>query len=218
MKPVGLVIADDHKLVREGLVALLEREPDIRVLAQARDGMELIRHCRELRPDVALIDLCMPGLNGLEAIHRLSRENWCPRCMALSVQADAMQVRQVLDAGARGYLLKHNSYEELTRGVRSVMLGQVFVSGELMGALLQAPGQQSRDSRRLTPRERQMVQLLSEGYSAQEIASRLHLSAKTVATHRENVFAKLQIHGIAELTRFALREGISSLDVSRSRS
>ena len=97
------------------------------------------------------------------------------------------------------------------------MMGQVFVSGELMGALLQPQLGTSRDSPRLTPRERQMVQLLSEGYSAQEIADQLHLSAKTVATHRENVFAKLQIHGIAELTRFALREGISTLDVHRNR-
>lgn len=217
MTSIRLVIADDHKLVREGLVALLERESDICVLAQARDGMELMRHCREFEPDVALVDLCMPGLNGLEAIQHMHKEAWGPRCIALSVQADAPQVRQVLDAGARGYLLKHNSYEELARGVRNVMLGQVFVSGELMGALLQPQATPSRDSHRLTPRERQMVQLLSEGYSAQEIASQLHLSAKTVATHRENVFAKLQIHGIAELTRFALREGISSLDVHRSR-
>ncbi len=217
MKPISLVIADDHKLVREGLVALLEREPDMRVLAQARDGMELMRHCKDLRPEVALVDLCMPGLNGLEAIHHMGREDWCPRCVALSVQADALQVRQVLDAGARGYLLKHNSYEELTRGVRNVMAGQLAVSGELVGALLQPRAPASGSGHRLTPRERQMVQLLSEGYSAQEIAQQLHLSAKTVATHRENVFAKLQIQGIAELTRFALREGISSLDASRSR-
>ena len=96
MKSIRLVIADDHKLVREGLVALLERESDICVLAEARDGMELMRHCRELAPDVALVDLCMPGLNGLEAIQHMGKEDWGPRCIALSVQADTAQVRQVL--------------------------------------------------------------------------------------------------------------------------
>ncbi|QPF73403.1 response regulator transcription factor [Roseateles sp. DAIF2] len=223
MRPAALqtrvIIADDHRLVREGLCALLRSEPDIAVVAEARDGMELVRLVRELQPDVALVDLAMPRMNGIEAIRRIRAEPGLS-CKLLCVSAHQLpqQVQAALDAGANGYVLKENSFDELARGVRRVMAGQLFLSGELVGAVLDnyrhpasAPTGASTLGR-LTPRERQMVQLLSEGYSAQQIAEQLHLSAKTVATHREHVFSKLRIQGIAELTRFALREGLSSLD------
>lgn len=213
-----LIVADDHRIVREGLVALLNREHDIEVMAEARDGMELVRLARQLRPDALLVDLAMPCMNGIEAIRRLRSEPLNCKILCLSVNEQPQQVQAALDAGANGYVLKENSFDELARGVRRVMAGQLYLSGELVGGLLQGqrggPETSSRcEASRLTPRERQMVQLLSEGYTAQQIAHQLHLSAKTVATHREHVFAKLQIQGIAELTRFALREGLSSLDV-----
>lgn len=221
MSRVQVIVADDHPIVREGLVALLQREADIEVLAQARDGMELVRLARQLDPDVVLVDVAMPCMNGIEAIRRLRAEPLRCKAICLSVHAEPQQVAAALDAGASGYVLKDNSFEELARAVRRVMQQQLYLSGELVGDLLQGRLQaaERRDSpvQRLTPREREMVQLFSEGYSAQEIATQLHLSAKTVATHREHVFAKLQIQGIAELTRFALREGLSSLDVSRPR-
>lgn len=224
---VRVIIADDHHLVREGLVALLEREADIEVLAQARDGMELVRLARTHNPDVVILDVAMPRMNGIEAIRRIRAEPLSCKLICLSVHAETQQVAAALEAGANGYVLKENSFDELARGVRRVMANQLFLSGELVGEMLQhragseaeleSAGHSHSISARLTPREREMVQLFSEGYSAQEIASQLHLSAKTVATHREHVFAKLQIQGIAELTRFALREGLSTLDVMRSR-
>ncbi|MCV2423513.1 response regulator transcription factor [Paucibacter sp. DJ2R-2] len=224
---VRVIIADDHHLVREGLVALLEREVDIEVVAQARDGMELVRLARTHNPDVVILDVAMPRMNGIEAIRRIRAEPLSCKLICLSVHAETQQVAAALEAGANGYVLKENSFDELARGVRRVMANQLFLSGELVGEMLQhrsaseaepeSAGHGHSISARLTPREREMVQLFSEGYSAQEIASQLHLSAKTVATHREHVFAKLQIQGIAELTRFALREGLSTLETTRPR-
>jgi len=224
---VRVIIADDHHLVREGLVALLEREPDIEVLAQARDGMELVRLARTHIPDVVILDVAMPRMNGIEAIRRIRAEPLPCKLICLSVHAEIQQVAAAIEAGANGYVLKENSFDELARGVRRVMANQLFLSGELVGDMLQhraaaesepeSLAHSPSSSARLTPREREMVQLFSEGYSAQEIASQLHLSAKTVATHREHVFAKLQIQGIAELTRFALREGLSTLETRRPR-
>jgi len=221
-----VIVADDHHIVREGLVALLQRERDIQVLAHASDGMQLVRLAREQDPDVVLVDVSMPHMNGIEAMRRLRAEPLRCKMICLSAHAEPHQVAQALDAGASGYILKESAFSELVRGIRRVMANQVFLSGELAGDLLQGRLQTTRTpnrstnhglANRLTPREREMVQLFSEGYSAQEIATQLHLSVKTVATHREHVFAKLQIHGIAELTRFALREGLSSLEVSRPR-
>jgi DNA-binding NarL/FixJ family response regulator len=159
----------------------------------------------------------MPRMNGIEAIRRLRAEPLGCRIVCLSVSEQPQQVQAALDAGANGYVLKENSFDELARGVRRVVAGQLYLSGELVGGLMQSLRQglgaaAASLAERLTPRERQMVQLLSEGYTAQQIADQLHVSAKTVATHREHVFAKLRIQGIAQLTRFALREGLSSLD------
>ncbi len=212
---IRVIVADDHHCVRQGLVALLERESDIDVVAEARDGMELVRLAREWQPDVLLVDLSMPCMNGVEAIRRLRSEPLACRSLCLSMQSDPQQVQAALDAGASGFVLKENSFDELARGVRRVNAGQMFLSGELLGCVLAQGGAAPAADptlQRLTPRERQMVQLLAEGYSTQQIAEKLHLSAKTVATHREHVFAKLQIRGIAQLTRFALRAGLSSLE------
>lgn len=218
---IRVIVADDHRIVREGLVALLQREEDIAVIAEARDGMELVRQARELQPDVVLVDLSMPRMNGVEAIRRIRAEPLRCKLLCLSVHEQPQQVLAALEAGASGYVLKENSFDELARGVRRVMADQIYLSGELVGLVLQgslrSAEAQAGELARLTPREREMVQLLSEGYTAQQIAQQLHLSAKTVATHREHVFAKLQIQGIAELTRFALREGLSSLDAQPPR-
>jgi DNA-binding NarL/FixJ family response regulator len=218
---IRVIVADDHRIVREGLVALLQREDDIEVIAEARDGMELVRQARELRPDVVLVDLSMPRMNGIEAIRRIRGEPLRCKLLCLSVHEQPQQVLAALEAGACGYVLKENSFDELARGVRRVMAEQIFLSGELVGIVLQGGRRPAEtpasELARLTPREREMVQLLSEGYTARQIAQQLHLSAKTVATHREHVFAKLQIQGIAELTRFALRQGLSSLDAQPPR-
>lgn len=212
---IRVIVADDHRCVREGLVTLLNQEGDIHVEAEARDGMELVRLARAFQPDVLLVDVIMPAMNGIEAIRRLRSEPMTGRALCLSMQSDLRQVQAALDAGASGFVLKENSFDELARGVRRVFAGQLFLSGELLGGVLNQRGVTPATEptlQRLTPRERQMVQLLAEGYSTQQVAERLNVSAKTVATHREHVFLKLQIHSIAQLTRYALRTGLSSLD------
>lgn len=220
--PIRVVIGDDHGVVLEGLVALLQREPDIEVLAQARNGLELVRLAREYAPDVVITDVSMPVLNGIDAIRRIRRE--CPACrlLCLSVDDRPQQVVDALAAGASGYVLKENSFEELARGIRRIMQNQTFLSGELVGAVVETRRQTAAEPEesawsRLTPREREVVQLFSEGCSTQDIAARLHVSAKTIATHREHVFRKLQIHSIAELTRYALRTGLSPIAARRPR-
>ena len=214
---VRVLLADDHRILREGLIALLAREGDIELVGQAEDGLAAVRLARELQPDVAVIDVAMPGLNGLEAMRRIRDEAPAVRTLCLSVHDDSRMVLAVLDAGASGYVLKDCSFDELALAIRKVMANQVYLSPDIVGIVVNevrqrgAPRAASTTSA-LTPRERELVQLLSEGHSTAEIAERLHVSAKTVATHREHVLHKLEVRGIAELTRYALREGLSSID------
>lgn len=212
---IRVIIGDDHGIVREGLVALLQREADIEVIGTARNGSELLQLARKLSPDVVITDLSMPQLNGIEVITRLCAEPLPCKLLCLSVHNEPTKVLGALQAGAAGYVLKENSYEELARGIRRVMANQVFLSGELVGMVVQScrspiPTQEAIKLPQLTAREREVAQLFSEGLSTQAIAQRLHLSAKTISTHREHIFSKLDIQSVAELTRYAIREGISS--------
>jgi DNA-binding NarL/FixJ family response regulator len=217
MNRIRIVLADDHRLVREGLRALLSRDPAFELLGQAEDGLEAIRLVTQLQPDVLVTDLSMPGLNGIEAIRRVRAELPSVRVLCLSVHDEDRMVLAGIDAGAAGYVLKDSSYDDLALAIRKVMQGQIFVSPGLVGVFVE--GYRSRGAAtpstafsQLTAREREIVQLLSEGHSTNEIAEQLHLSPKTVATHRENVQHKLNIESIAELTRYAIREGLSPLD------
>jgi DNA-binding NarL/FixJ family response regulator len=214
MMNIRVIIGDDHSIVREGLVALLQRESDIEVVGTAKNGAELLQLARTLRPDVVITDLSMPVLNGMEVIVRLCAEPLPCRLLCLSVHAEPGMVLAALQAGATGYVLKENSYEELARGIRRVMANQMFLSGELVGMVVHScrtaiPSAEAIRLPRLTPREREVAQLFSEGQTTQAIAHRLHLSAKTIATHREHIFSKLDIQSVAELTRYVIREGIS---------
>ena len=212
-----VLLADDHRILREGLVALLSREGDIEIVGQADDGLQAVKLARELQPDVAVVDVAMPGLNGLEAMRRIRDEAPAVRTLCLSVHDDSRMVLAVLDAGASGYVLKDCSFDELARAIRKVTAGQIYLSPDIVGIVVNEVRQRgtpraAQTGASLTPRERELVQLLSEGHSTAEIAERLHVSAKTVATHREHVLHKLDVRGIAELTRYALREGLSSID------
>jgi DNA-binding NarL/FixJ family response regulator len=217
---IRVVLADDHRLMREGLQALLGRESDIAVIGTAADGLDAVRMARDTQPDVLVTDLNMPGLNGLEAIRRIHAEHPAIKLLCLSMHDDSRMVMSVLRAGASGYLLKDNSSDELSLAIRKVVAQHVYLDPELVTTVVEAmrgqgsPGAQSAEPERpaLTPRERELVQLLSEGFSTQSIADRLHVSVKTVATHRENVMQKLHLDSVAALTRYALREGLSSLD------
>jgi DNA-binding NarL/FixJ family response regulator len=216
---IRVVLADDHRLVRDGLRALLQRESDFELVGQAEEGLAAIRLARELRPDVIVMDVSMPGMNGIEAVHRIVAEQAGIKVLCLSVHDEPKMVLAGLEAGAAGYVLKDCSSEELSGAIRTVMTQQIYLSPQLVGLVVKA--YRGRDAAmaagpftQLTSRERELVQLFSEGYSTNQIAERLHVSAKTVATHREHILQKLQIQGIAELTRYALREGLSSLEVS----
>jgi DNA-binding NarL/FixJ family response regulator len=220
---IRIVLADDHRLVREGLRALLSRDPQFELLGLADDGLDAIRLAAELQPDVLVTDVSMPGLNGIEAIRRVRAESPSVRVVCLSVHDEDRMVLAGIDAGAAGYVLKDSSFDELVLAIRKVMQGQVYVSPGLVGVFVE--GYRSRGTThastafsQLTAREREIVQLFSEGHSTNEIAEQLHLSPKTVATHRENVLHKLNIESIAELTRYAIREGLSALDAPCRRS
>jgi len=215
---IRVVLADDHRMMRDGLRALLARESEFDIVGLAEDGHGAVKLARELRPDVVVTDLAMPGLNGVEAIRRIRAEDANVRVLCLSMHSESQMVLAVLDAGASGYVVKDGSFEELTLAIRKVMANQIYLSADLVGIVVNevrsrgvAPGPKYQPTQ-LTPREREIVQLLSEGYSTQQIANRLHVSGKTVATHRENILRKLKLDGIAALTRYALREGLSSLD------
>ncbi|MEX8518897.1 MAG: response regulator [Leptothrix sp. (in: b-proteobacteria)] len=214
---IRVVIADDHRIVRDGLRALLVRETDIDVVGCASDGMEATRLVRELLPDVLVTDLSMPGLNGLEAIRRIHAEHPDVRMLCLSMHDDSRMVLATLNGGASGYILKNSASEELVLGIRKLMAGKVHISADLLEVVVAGLRQPANVASLagavpLTPRERELVQLLSEGYSSNEVAERLHVSIKTVATHREHVMKKLRLGSVAELTRYALREGLSTLD------
>jgi DNA-binding NarL/FixJ family response regulator len=214
---IRVALVDDHRLVRDGLAALLGREADIDVVGCAADGLDAVRLARDLHPDVLVTDLSMPGLNGLEAIRRIHAEQPGIKLLCLSMHDESRMVLAVLQAGANGYVLKDSSSDELAVAIRKVMARQVYLSPELVtvvvdGMRQQQAGPAAAEKPALTPRERELVQLLSEGFSTQEIADRLHLSVKTVATHREHVMQKLQLGSVAELTRYALREGLTTLD------
>ena len=216
-----VILADDHRIVRDGLCALLTREEDIEIVGVADDGAQAVRLVQRLQPDVLVTDVSMPGLNGVECVRRLRAGDGRVHALCLSMHGDPRTVISAIDAGATGYLLKDACCEELVRGVRAVAAGRVHLSASLVDMVVQY--QRSRriaapaarpPAPALTAREREIAQLLSEGLTTQQIADRLYVTGKTVATHRENIMHKLGIHGIAELTRYALREGLSSLDVA----
>ena len=216
---ISVVLADDHRILREGLAALMSREPDLDLVATAEDGPSMLRQVRTHMPHVLVTDLSMPGLNGSDAVQRLRAELPQVQVLCLSVHDEDRLVLAMIEAGASGYVLKDGSFDELALALRQVMLGRIYISPALSGVMVREmrrrkTGPAMVESPTLTARERQLVQLFSEGYTTNEIAEQLHVSPKTVATHRENVLHKLQLRGVAELTRYALREGLSSLDAT----
>jgi len=216
MNPIRVLLADDHRILREGLRALLDREPGIECVGEAVDGQAALVLARQLQPDVLVSDIAMPGLNGVELIRRLRSEQPQLRLLVLSAHDEERLVLAAMEAGASGYLLKDSAGSELAEAIRSVAAGRIQLAQALVGIFVQqfrhrGQAAAASGSSPLTPREREMVQLFSEGHSTSAIAQRLHLSVKTVATHRENILHKLQISGVAEMTRYALREGLSTL-------
>jgi two-component system, NarL family, response regulator NreC len=218
---IRILIADDHKIVCDGLKALLETQPEMQIVAQAQNGREAVKLAQKQKPDVAIMDVAMPDLIGPEAVRQILSTNPGIKIIALSMHADRRYVTEMLSAGASGYILKHCAFEELVHAIRIVLANQVYLSPAIAGIvvkeLAQSKSPRSRKSssvsyQALTPREREVLQLIAEGHNAREIGQRLHLSVKTIETHRRQIMEKLEIRSIADLTKFAIREGLTSLD------
>lgn len=211
---IRVMIVDDHKIIREGLRALIARQADMEVCGEAADGRSAVDLAAELKPDVIVMDLSMPDMNGIEATERALAENPRTRIIALSVHSDSRFVDGVLKAGAAGYLLKDCAFEEVVRAIKAVTVGQVYLSPGVATRVVKSYVQQVNASSApvLTAREREVLQMIAEGQSVRSIAATLSVSIKTVESHRQQIMRKLRINSVAGLTRYAIREGITSVD------
>jgi DNA-binding NarL/FixJ family response regulator len=213
-----VLLADDHNLVRAGIRALLESLSDVEIVAEASDGQQAFAALVRTKPDVALLDISMPGLNGLELAARAARDVPETRVVILSVHGDASHVAQALRAGAKGYLVKDAAADELPVLIRSVMRGETYLSPGISRHVVEGfLGRASKSADEppdlaalLTPRQRETLQLVAEGRSTKEIAQILDLSVKTVETHRAQIMERLDIHDLAGLVRYAVRAGLVS--------
>ena len=214
---VQILLADDHKLMREGLSALLTQQPDIQVVAQANNGREAVQLSERLSPDVVVMDVSMPDLNGIDATRQIIARRPATKVIALSMHSDRQFVAEMFRAGASGYLLKDSAFEQLASAIRAVAHDQTFIAPTISGFDLEDyTVTQTQDEPlmrpKLTDREREVLQLLAEGKGTKEIAADLFLSAKTVETHRQHLMDKLDMYTVAELTKFAIREGLTTLE------
>jgi DNA-binding NarL/FixJ family response regulator len=215
---IRLLLADDHQLMREGLKALIDKEDDMELVGEADNGFDTVKMAQETNPHVIGMDVAMPDMNGIEATRRILEVNPNIKIVALSGHLNKEFVRQMLDAGASAYVLKTRAYEEFSRAVHEAMGNRKFLSPEVARGVVDEYVELSGSTDKhsafilLTDREREVLQLLSEGASTKEIAGKLGISVKTIETHRRNMMEKLDIHSVAELTKYAIAEGITTLD------
>jgi DNA-binding NarL/FixJ family response regulator len=217
MEGLRLLVADDHEIVRKGLRSLLEAQPGWHVAGEASDGREAVEKAKELHPDVTVLDIGMPSLNGLEATRQMLKNDARAKILILTMHESDPLIRDVLDAGARGYVLKTDASRDLVTAVNAVRSNKTFFTAKvaqmvLDGYLDQNPKKEKppveSPKTRLTPRQREIVQLLAEGKSSKEVAVQLGLSVKTAETHRANIMRRLDCHSVSELVRYAVRNNI----------
>lgn len=214
---VRVLLADDHGMIRQGLRSLLEKHPDMKVIAEAEDGRETLQLVRELRPDVVIMDITMPNLNGVAATQQIIREFPKIKVIALSIHSNRRFVADMLKAGASGYILKECLFDELAEAIQTVSAGGTYLSRRITGLVVDDYVERLGTSVEsplaiLTAREREVLQLVAEGKSTKQIALELHVSPKTVEANRRQIMEKLNIHSVAELTKYAIREGLTSLE------
>ncbi len=214
---IRILLADDHKIVRDGLRALIEQQSDMEVVAEAADGRSAVRLAKELLPDIVIMDISMPDLNGIEASRQVVSEAPRVKIITLSMHSSSRFVKEVFKVGASGYLLKECAFEELANAIHTVASDQIYLSPRITHVVLndylsKLPMSDSSVFSVLTAREREVLQLMAEGKTTKEIAFSLDLSVKTVEAHRQKIMEKSNIHSVAELTKYAIREGLTSLE------
>jgi DNA-binding NarL/FixJ family response regulator len=214
---IKIVLADDHQIVRHGLRSLLAAEPDMEVVGEADNGRAVVRLVQEKSPQVVIMDISMPDLNGIEATRQIMAESPGMKVIALSMHSDSLFVLNMFKAGASGYLLKDCALEELVKAVRTVLNRKIYLSPGISDIVIKdfvigwSPQESSAYSI-LTTREREVLQLMAEGRNTNQIAESLCVSVKTVEAHRKQMMNKLDIHSVAELTKYAIRQGLTSLE------
>ena len=218
MKNITVMVADDHKMMRDGLRMLLNQAKNIEVVGEAHDGQTAVQMAKKLYPDVIVMDIGMPGLNGIEATRQIVGKSPNTKVVALSMHADRRYVVQMLQAGASGYLHKDNAFEELAVAIQTVMKGKTYLSPDIARNVVEEckrlSGKKDDGSvfTILTDREREVLQQIAEGKATKEIASELSVSVKTIETHRHQIMEKLDLHSVAELTKYAVREGLTVIE------
>jgi two-component system, NarL family, response regulator NreC len=215
---IRIIIADDHTIVRHGLTKLLQQEKDVEIVAQAQNGHSTLELARELSPDVIVMDVGMPDLNGIDATQQILRENPNIKILALSMHSGRKFVVAMLKAGASGYLLKDCALEELTTALQTIMSGKVYLSPTITDIVVDSYVRQPSEPEQsafsvLSQREREVLQLMAEGNTTKQIALRLHISPKTVEGHRLRLMSKLNIDNVAQLTKYAIQEGLTSAEM-----
>lgn len=214
---IRILLADDHVMLRDALRLMLEQEEDIEIVGEAGDGQTVLNMVAQTKPDVIVMDIAMPGIGGIEATRRLIEQDASLKILALTTYPDKRYVNEMLNAGALGYITKSAASEQLLLAIRSVAQGNPFFSQEVATVLLESvrrttsapPPKSAKES--LGRRERQVLSLLAEGLSSAQIAEQLHIAASTVDVHRRNIMRKLDLHSVAELTKFAIREGLTMI-------
>ena len=212
-----IMLADDHRIMRDGLKSLLNEQDDMEVVAEADNGRKAIELAGEHGPDVVVMDIGMPELNGIEATRRIVLDSPNTKVIALSMHSDRRFMSEILKAGASGYLLKDGAFEELAGAIRTVISQKMYLSPRIADVMVEdyvrhLPRGEPSVFAALTPREREVLQLLAEGKATKQAAACLHVSVKTVETHRRQIMTKLDIHSVAELTKYAIREGLTSVE------
>ena len=216
---IRLLLADDHRIMREGLKSLIRQESGMTVVGEAQDGATTVELARKTGAHVVVMDVAMPDLNGIEATRKIVKNNPNIKVLALSAYTDQHFVREMFVAGASGYVLKQNAYEELVKAIRDVMQGRKYISSGVAGGLVDAFVELSHTPSKpavfdlLTDREREILQKIAEGKTTKDIGADINVSVKTIETHRRNIMDKLNLHSVAELTKYAIREGLTALDL-----
>ena len=211
---IRVLLVDDHKILRDALKGVLEREQDIAVVGEANDGGECLELARQLQPDIVLMDIGLPVLGGIDATRALSGENATIKVVALSTFSDRRVVMQMLDAGARGYVVKSAGRDELLRAIRAVAYGRTYLCPDAASVLVETlRSKKTADTPPSEPigrREREVLRLLADGHTSPEIGKLLHIATSTVEVHRRNLMRKLALHSVAELTKYAVRHGLTT--------